>query len=48
MKKMENIGITDQEIAILLAQWEAARKDIENKFVVKEDAGKLERDLEKH
>ena len=37
---MENIGISDQEIEILLAQWEAAKKDIENKFVVKEDDGK--------
>lgn len=37
MKKMENIGITDQEIEILLAQWEAAKKDIENKFVIKEE-----------
>ena len=39
-KKVENVGISDQEIEILLAQWEAAKKDIENKFVVKEDDGK--------
>lgn len=48
MKNMKNIGITDQEIEILLAQWEAAKKDIENKFVIKEEDGKLERDLEKY
>lgn len=36
-KKIENIGITDQEIEILLSQWEAAKKDIENKFVIKEE-----------
>lgn len=39
-KKIENIGITDQEIEILLAQWEAAKKDIENKFQFKEEDGK--------
>lgn len=46
-KKMENIVISDQEIEILLAQWEAAKKDIENKFVIKEEDGK-KRDLEKY
>ena len=45
-KKIEKIGITDQEIEILLAQWEAAKKDIENKFKVDYDAGKKERNLE--
>lgn len=47
-KVMENIGITDQEIEILLAQWEAAKKDIDKKFVIKEEDGKLERDLERY
>ena len=46
MEKMKNVGISDQEIEILLAQWEAAKKDIENKFKVDYDAGKKERNLE--
>lgn len=40
-KKMENIVITDKEIEILLAQWEAAKKDIENKFLIKDADEKL-------
>ena len=40
MEKIENIGISDQEINMLLAQWEAAKLEIENKFVVKEEDGK--------
>lgn len=39
-KKFENVGISDQEIEILLAQWEAAKLEIENKFVIKEEDGK--------
>ena len=38
---MKNIVISDQEIEILLAQWEAMKKDIENKFKVDYEAGKL-------
>ena len=45
---MENIVISDQEIAILLAQWEAAKKDIENKFKVDYEAGKKVGDLERY
>ena len=40
MKKMKNVGISDDEINLLISQWEAAKKDIENKFKVKEDDDK--------
>lgn len=47
-KKLENVGISDQEIEILLAQWEAAKKDIENKFVIIEEDDWKKGNLEKH
>ena len=40
IEKIGNIVISDQEIEILLAQWEAAKENIENKFVLKEEDGK--------